>query len=97
VKVKNEWSCTSAPPVCLHGVNRKFYLLSCLLFFGVAFFTSHFMIICVTNIFNFSVFTLINGYLMLVSAIVDGNMVKCCVWPKVKSVIHLQLSHIFVT
>jgi hypothetical protein len=55
------------------------------------------MIICVTSVFNFSAFTLIKGCLMLVSANVDGNMVKCCVWPKVKSVIYLQLSHIFVT
>ena len=23
VKVKNEWSCTSAPPLCLHGMDKK--------------------------------------------------------------------------
>jgi hypothetical protein len=22
-KVKNEWSCTTSPPVCLHGVDRN--------------------------------------------------------------------------
>ena len=55
------------------------------------------MIMCVTNTFNFSVFTLIKGYLTLVPAIVDGKMVKCCVCQKVKSVIYLQLSRIFVT
>jgi len=25
-KVKNEWSCTSAPPLCLHGMDRTNFL-----------------------------------------------------------------------
>jgi len=25
-KVKNEWSCTSAPPLCLHGMDKTAFL-----------------------------------------------------------------------
>ena len=27
-KVKNEWSCTSSPPVCIHGVDRDNFSLT---------------------------------------------------------------------
>jgi len=26
VEVKNEWSCTSTPPICLHGVDRENFI-----------------------------------------------------------------------
>jgi hypothetical protein len=25
VQVKNEWSCTSNPPICFHGVDREYF------------------------------------------------------------------------
>jgi hypothetical protein len=73
VEVKNEWSCTSAPPICLHSVNGKFYLLSRPLFFWYGIFCVTLFMMCVTSVFNFSVFTLIKSYLTLVPAIVDGK------------------------
>jgi len=75
--------------------NFTFYLVY-YIWYGI-FYITHFMIMCVSSVFNFSVFTLIKGYLTLVSAIVDGRIVKCCVWPEIKYVTYWQLSHTFVT
>jgi hypothetical protein len=72
------------------------FISSTIFWYGV-FSLTLFMIMCVTNVFNFSVFTLIKGYLRLVPAIVDGNMMKCFRWPKVKYVTYLRLSDIFIT
>ena len=85
---------TYLPPWCKWKILP--FIFSTIFWYGI-FYITHFMIMYVTSIFNSSVFAFIKGYLILVPAIVDGKIVKCCVWPEVNYVTYLQLSRIFVT
>jgi hypothetical protein len=46
VEVKNEWSCTSTPPICLHGVDRENFIfcLYLVLYFAISHFFMQFIL-----------------------------------------------------